>query len=367
MWELDYKESWVLKNWCFWTVVLEKTLDNPLDCKEIQPVHPKGDQSWVFVGRTDVEAETPILWLPDAKSWLIGKDPDAGEDWRQGGERDDRGWDGWMASPTQWTWVWVNSGCWWWTGGLACCVSWSQKESDMAEWLNWTELPQNKSMALHVDTMCVCVCVCIAVVILLVVQWCLTLCNSMGCSPQSSSVHGILQAKNTGVRSLSLLQGFFLTQRVNLNLLHCWQIIYYLSHQGSPYCVFVCVCVCVWTWIYHLWDSMWFSVLPGLQWLTFLMLDKFWPLSLQIIFQALSLSSSSIPVICMLVLLMLSQRYQRLCSFLFILFPLLWSIAVVYTNLYSSSLICFSASFILLFFPASVFFISVIVLFISVL
>ena len=131
--------------------------------------------------------------------------------------------------------------------------------------------------------------------------------------------------------------------------------------------VCLCVCVCVWTWIYHLWDSMWFSVLPGLQWLTFLMLDKFWPLSLQIIFQALSLSSSSIPVICMLVLLMLSQRYQRLCSFLFILFPLLWSIAVVYTNLYSSSLICFSASFILLFFPASVFFISVIVLFISVL
>ena len=83
MWEFDYKGSWMLKNWCFWTVVLEKTLEGPLDCKEIQPVHPKGDQSWVFIGRTDAEAETPILWPPHAKSWLIGKDPDAGKDWGQ--------------------------------------------------------------------------------------------------------------------------------------------------------------------------------------------------------------------------------------------------------------------------------------------
>ena len=83
MWELDYKESWAPKNWCFWTVVLEKTLESPLDCKEIQPVHPKGDKSWVFIGRTDVEAETPILWPPDAKSWLIRKDLDVGKDWRQ--------------------------------------------------------------------------------------------------------------------------------------------------------------------------------------------------------------------------------------------------------------------------------------------
>ena len=115
MWELDYKESWVLKNWCFWTVVLEKTLESPLDCKEIQPFHPKGDQSWVFIGRTDVEAEAPILWPPDGKSWLIGKDPYAGKKFRAG-EGDDRGWDGWMASLTRWTWVWVNSGSWWWTG-----------------------------------------------------------------------------------------------------------------------------------------------------------------------------------------------------------------------------------------------------------
>ena len=81
MWELDYKESWVLKNWCFWTVVLVKTLESPLDSKEIQPVHPKGDQSWVFIGRTDIEAETPVLWPPDVKNWLIWKDPDAGKDW----------------------------------------------------------------------------------------------------------------------------------------------------------------------------------------------------------------------------------------------------------------------------------------------
>ena len=80
MWDLDRKEGWTPKNWCFWTVVLEKTLESPLDCKEIQPVHPKGDQSWVFIGKTDVEAETPILWPPDAKSWLIWKDPDAGKD-----------------------------------------------------------------------------------------------------------------------------------------------------------------------------------------------------------------------------------------------------------------------------------------------
>ena len=82
MWELDYKESWAPKNWCFWAVVLEKTLESPLDCKEIQPVHPKGDQSWVFIGRTDAEPETPVLWPPDAKNWLIGKDLDAGKDWR---------------------------------------------------------------------------------------------------------------------------------------------------------------------------------------------------------------------------------------------------------------------------------------------
>ena len=113
MWELDYKESWVTKNWCFWTVVLKKTLESPLDRREIQPVNPKGNQSWIFIGRTDAEAETPILWSPDAKNWFIGC-------WfwerLKAGEGDDRGWDGWMASPTRWTWVWASSRNWWWTG-----------------------------------------------------------------------------------------------------------------------------------------------------------------------------------------------------------------------------------------------------------
>ena len=92
MWGLDYKESWVPKNWCFWTMVLEKTLESPLDCKEIKPVNPQGNQSGLFLGRTDAEAETPIVWPPHAKNQLIGKDPDAGKDWRQEEEGDDRRW-----------------------------------------------------------------------------------------------------------------------------------------------------------------------------------------------------------------------------------------------------------------------------------
>ena len=139
MWELHHKESWTQKDLCFWTMVLEKTLKCPLDCKEIQPVHPKGDQSWVFIGKTDVEAETPILWPPDAKSWLIWKDPDAGKDWGQeekGTTKDEMvGWHhrldghgfGWTPG--------VGDG----QGGLACWGSWGCKESDMTGWLNWTE------------------------------------------------------------------------------------------------------------------------------------------------------------------------------------------------------------------------------------
>ena len=113
MWVLDYKESWVQKNWCFWNVVLEETLESPLDCNEIQLVHPKGNQSWIFIGMTD--AETLILWPPDAKNWLIRKDPDGGKDWRWE-EKGMTGWDCWMASLTWWTWVWASSGSWWYTG-----------------------------------------------------------------------------------------------------------------------------------------------------------------------------------------------------------------------------------------------------------
>ena len=131
---------WVLKNWCFWTVVLEKTLESPLDCKEIQPVHSEGDQPWDFFGRNDAKAETPVLWPPHTKSWLIGKDSDAGRDWGQeekGTIEDEMaGWHHWLdGRESEWT-LGVGDG----QGGLACWDSWGHKESDTTEWLNWTEL-----------------------------------------------------------------------------------------------------------------------------------------------------------------------------------------------------------------------------------
>ena len=142
MWVLDHKESWVPKNWCFWTVVLEKTLESPLDCKEIQPVHPKGDQSWIFIGRTDAEVETPVSapWCEEPTHW---KRPWHWERLRVGGEGDDKGWDGWMASLTQRTWVWVDSGRWWWTGrpGVLQSMGLQGVGHNWETELNWTELP----------------------------------------------------------------------------------------------------------------------------------------------------------------------------------------------------------------------------------
>ena len=140
MWELDYKEGWTQKDWCFWTMVLEKTLESPLDCKEIQPVHPEGDKSWVFIGRTDVEAETPVLW--PATTWeelTHWKRPWCWEGFGAGGEVDDRGWEGWMASLTRWTWVWVSSRSCWWIGrpGMLQFMG-SQRVGH--DWVNWTEL-----------------------------------------------------------------------------------------------------------------------------------------------------------------------------------------------------------------------------------
>ena len=139
MWELDYKESWVPTNWCFWTTVLEKTLESPLDCKDIQLVHPK-DQSWVFIRRTDAEAETPMLWQPDVKNWFIGKGPDAGKDWMQeeNGTTEDGmvGWHHWFdGREFEWS-QGVGDG----QGSLACCSPWGRKESDTKERLNWTEV-----------------------------------------------------------------------------------------------------------------------------------------------------------------------------------------------------------------------------------
>ena len=139
MWDLDFKESWVPKNWCYWTVVLENTLESPLDGKDIKPVNPKGNQSWIFIRRTDAEAEISILWPLDAKNWLIGKDSDAGKDWRQekGTTEDEMvGWhhqlDGHEFEQTSR----VGDG----QGSLVCYSPWDHKESDMTEQLNWTEL-----------------------------------------------------------------------------------------------------------------------------------------------------------------------------------------------------------------------------------
>ena len=138
MWEMGHKEGWALKNWCFW-IVLEKTLKSPLDSKVIKSVNPKGDQSWIFIGRTDAEAEAPILWPPDVKNWLSGKDPDAGKDWRQeekGTTEDEMaGWHHWLDGHEFEQAPWDGDG----QGSLVCCSPWSRKESDMTECLNRTD------------------------------------------------------------------------------------------------------------------------------------------------------------------------------------------------------------------------------------
>ena len=146
MWELGHKEGWASNNWCFWTMVLEKTLESPLDCKEVQPVNPKGNQSWIFIWRTDAEPETSILWPPDAKNWLIGKDPDAGKDLSQeekGMTEDEMV--GWL-SLTQWKWIWASSRSWWWTGKPGMLQSMGSQESDPTKWLNWTFITLNKKL-----------------------------------------------------------------------------------------------------------------------------------------------------------------------------------------------------------------------------
>ena len=140
MWELDYKESWEQRNWCFWTVVLEKTHENPLECKEIKPVNPKGNQSWILIGRTMLKLKLQYFWPPDAKNSLIGKDPDAGKDWRQ----EEKG----MAEDEMVRWHHPLNGREFEEargvgdeqGSLACCSPWGRRESDTTERLNWTEL-----------------------------------------------------------------------------------------------------------------------------------------------------------------------------------------------------------------------------------
>ena len=142
MWKLDYKQSWVLKNWCFWTVVLEKTLENPLDCKKIQQVHPKGNKTSIFFGRTEAEAETPNTLATWCEQLTYLKRPWCWERLKGGGKRGHRGWDGWMASPTQWTWVWINSESWWWPGrpGVLQSKGLQRVRHDWVTELNWTKL-----------------------------------------------------------------------------------------------------------------------------------------------------------------------------------------------------------------------------------
>ena len=137
MWELDYKESWALKNWCFWTVVLEKTLQSPLDCKEIKPVNPKGNQLWIFIGRNwcwSWNSNSLVTWCEELthlkRPWFWAR-------FKEGGEGDDRGWDGWMALPTRWTWVWISSRSWWWTGKPGVLQSMGSQGRTLSD---WTEL-----------------------------------------------------------------------------------------------------------------------------------------------------------------------------------------------------------------------------------
>jgi len=144
-WELDHKEGWALKNWCFWTVVLEKTFESPLDCKEIKPVKIKGNQPWIFIGKTDAEVEAPILWPPDAKSWLIGKDSNAGKDWNQeekAATKDEMvGWHHWLNGREFEQAPGEDEG----QGSLSCYSPWGHKESDMTEWLNSNNREEGES------------------------------------------------------------------------------------------------------------------------------------------------------------------------------------------------------------------------------
>ena len=139
MWELNYKESWAPKNWWFWTVLLQKTLESPLDCKDVQPVLHKANQSWILIGRTNAEAVAPILWRPDVKKWLLGKDTDAGKDWKQeekGTTEDEMvGWHHWLDGHEFERALRVGDR----QGSLECCSPWDWKELDTTEWLNWTE------------------------------------------------------------------------------------------------------------------------------------------------------------------------------------------------------------------------------------
>ena len=251
MWKLDCEESWVPKNWCFWTVVLEKTLESPLDCKEVQAVHHKGDQSRVFFGRSDAKAETPVLWPPHAEltHW---KRLWCWEELGAGGEGDDREWDGWMASLTWWTWVSVNSRRWWWTGrpGVLRFMGSQRVRHDRVTDLIWSDWSWKLINVFCYYNFCLiqyfyhdCVLICsfmsnslqspwtvahqatlsIAIIQARMLEW-VAIPSSRG-----SSQSGALSQ----VSHISRL--IFSTQYSNQGLLHCRWILYQLRYQGRPY------------------------------------------------------------------------------------------------------------------------------------
>ena len=250
MWELHHKESWALKNWCFWTVVLEKTLESPLDCKKIKLVNPKGNQSWIFIGTTDAEAETPILWLPDANNWLIWKYHDTGKDWRweEKGTTEDEmvGWQHWLDGHEFEQAPGIGDG----QGGLVCCMqsmgsqrvrhNWATEQNWflclpvlMTYWV-WQKLTHDIHFQIHGHLVS-----CVRHLVSIVVVWLLSrvqiLCDPMDCSPAGSSIHGIPQERTLKRVAISFSRGS--SQLRDWTCVSCIDrgVLYHWATRKSPF------------------------------------------------------------------------------------------------------------------------------------